>query len=169
MYAVKSTPEQKAAKAAKRAQAAADAAAFISANPTPSSFPSQTARLAWYKAKLLMNQKWALRTLALIYSAQTEGEKAQGATVVWNGAGFGAFDAEILTDMAKRVEKWNGEATHQYAAPLSPAQMALMQSLIAKYAGQLIDNLSIQGQAIPVIHVKKTAPPVVQITEGSQS
>lgn len=52
------------------------------------------------KTQLQTNQRWQLKAVQLLYSYQTKEEQDKKTTNRHNGAGFTAFDAEILSDIA---------------------------------------------------------------------
>jgi hypothetical protein len=75
-----------------------------------------------------VNARWAIKGLLRIYTFQTDHEKQAQATTDANGAGFTAFDAELLTSYAD-----------QYKAKsyLTAKQIAVLHKMMPKYAGQL--------------------------------
>lgn len=79
-------------------------------------------------AKLATDDKWLIRGLLAIYARQTEEEKAADTTREDNGIGFNAFDASILSDMAKQYKDW-GKLTNR--------QLVIVRKCMKKYAGQL--------------------------------
>lgn len=52
---------------------------------------------------LEVSDKAVERAILAIYARQTEGEKYEGSTVVHNSMGFGAYDANVFTRMAKEI------------------------------------------------------------------
>lgn len=79
-------------------------------------------------AKLATDDKWLIRGLLAIYAHQTEEEKASDTTKEDNGIGFNAFDASILSDMAKQYKDWGR---------LTKRQLVIVRKCMKKYAGQL--------------------------------
>lgn len=77
--------------------------------------------------------------LLVIFRRQTNQEKAAGVTVEHNGVGFGGSDAEILTDIAKQAQKYNG---------LRGGQIPLVRRKMRKYARQLVAALEGKEWAI---------------------
>lgn len=79
-------------------------------------------------AKLADDDAWLIRGLLAIYSKQTDEEKNSDITKVDNGIGFNAFDATILSDMAKQYNRTKF---------LSKRQLVIVRKCMKKYAGQL--------------------------------
>jgi uracil DNA glycosylase len=96
------------------------------------------AMIAHYKQMLGSNERWAQRGLIVLLNAQTHEEQNMEATVEHNKVGFSAFDAEILTSIAKQLKD---------RGTLSPKQMALVFKRMPKYAGQLLKVSRKQGEA----------------------
>ena len=61
----------------------------------------------YLKLKLSTDESWATRALIKIYEHQTEEEKRLEQTQHWNGIGFNAFDANILSGIATFYLKTN--------------------------------------------------------------
>ena len=80
------------------------------------------------KAKLAADDAWLIRGLLAIYAKQTDDEKNSDVTKEDNGIGFNAFDATILSDMAKQYIQLKF---------LSPRQKIIVRKCMLKYAGQL--------------------------------
>lgn len=91
-----------------------------------------TAVKKWKKEEireLIDNSRRAqVRGLKVIFSLQTMAEQDTGSTRVWNGVGFTAFDAEILTNLYHWYERYGR---------FSEKQWALLGRKIRRYAGQL--------------------------------
>lgn len=89
----------------------------------------------WTKAEIVelleTNDKAVARGLIQIYRRQTADEQASHTTRVTNGRGFSAFDAEILTDIAKKSLNYGGTLTR--------GQTEYVRKKIKKYAGQLLE------------------------------
>jgi len=83
--------------------------------------------------------KWLIRGLLAIYARQTADEQNIEQTELHNGVGFGAFDANLLTSFAKKVQEWDRTPAHQrrYDRPLSDKQLEILKKRMPKYAGQL--------------------------------
>lgn len=77
---------------------------------------------------LAASDKWLTRGLLAIYSRQTADEQNSEATLVDNGIGFSGCDANILSSIAKQVQR---------SGTMSDKQTALVRKKMAKYAGQL--------------------------------
>jgi hypothetical protein len=79
-------------------------------------------------AKLAGDDKWLIRGLLAIYAKQTDDEKNSDITKEENGIGFNAFDATILSDMAKQYNRTKF---------LSKRQLEIVRKCMKKYAKQL--------------------------------
>lgn len=80
------------------------------------------------QAKLASDDAWLIRGLLAIFKRQTEEEKANDTTKEENGIGFNAFDAPIMSDMAKQYNDWGR---------LTKRQLVIVRKVMHKYAGQL--------------------------------
>jgi len=109
-------------------------------------FPTKAARLAYVREKLGSSKAWALRALCVIHEGQTSQEQTCERTTELNGVGFTAFDAEILTSLAKQVARHN--ANPVYPTPLSEKQMALLFKRIPKYAQQVLDRTTLAATLV---------------------
>lgn len=89
---------------------------------------SKATVIAEWKQNIATDDRWAKRALARIYREQTADEQASGATKHHNSVGFTGRDAEIGTDLARKLERG-----YQF----SYKQMALIRKIMQKYAGQL--------------------------------
>lgn len=86
--------------------------------------------------KLATNDRWLIHGLMAIYAKQTYEEQAGDRTVEENGMGFNAFDAPILSDMARQ---------YQTSGYLSKRQLVIIRKCMKKYAGQLVKIANGQG------------------------
>jgi len=82
------------------------------------------------KDKLRTSRKWAIQGLMRIYEFQSPAEQSTRNTIEINGAGFTAFDAEILTSLAMQ---WKGSQS------LSEKQWELVLGKMPKYWRQLLE------------------------------
>lgn len=123
--------------------------------PTPATFATKAARLAWYKEQIASRPQWAIRAMLRIYAYQTAAEKSVESTQEDNGVGFGGRDGFILSRFSKQVLAWEAETVHKYPNPLSPKQTALVLKLMPKYTAQLLAHLETTGKAIPVVKSSK--------------
>ena len=121
----------------------------------PSTFPTQSARLAYFREQLATKPNWALRALMVVYEKQTSREKAEGVAADTNGVGFNGQDAQLLTAFAQQVERWDDQPAKHYASPLSPRQMAVVMRRMKKYASQIIDHMGSKAPA--VVKIAKVA------------
>jgi hypothetical protein len=88
--------------------------------------------------KLLTESDRAVeRAVLAIYARQTADERAIEATTMHNGMGFGAFDAEFLTSLAKRLES---------GRHLTPEQMKHARKKMLRYTRQLIEVATLKAQ-----------------------
>lgn len=87
---------------------------------------------------LLQSDKAVGRALLAIYERQTQDEQSAGTTKYHNGVGFSAFDAEIMTSMARFYRK-NESLTPKQLAWLRACPGKQKTPRIGKYAGQLAD------------------------------
>ena len=87
----------------------------------------------WTKEKIIhlidTNDKAVVRALIRIYERQTADEQSAHATTHHNGVGFGATDAQFLTDIAKKAQRYT----------LSERQIAAVRKAIKKYWRQLME------------------------------
>lgn len=70
------------------------------------------------------------RALLFMYARQTQDEQSQLRTSHSNGVGFGAFDAEFLSDVARRCIKNKSDIT--------PKQFPYIRKKLVKYSAQLV-------------------------------
>lgn len=93
--------------------------------------------------KMLETSNYAVeRAILAIYARQTADEQATERTHNHNSMGFTAFDAEIFSSFAKRIET----SRYPNGQRLSPGQLGVCRKLdkngnmkIAKYARQLLE------------------------------
>ena len=85
---------------------------------------------AFVREMVATDSRWTLRALRVIYSFQTDTEKATEQTSVHNTVGFTGCDAEFLTSLAKQYER---------RGSLSDRQMKILYRVMPKYWRQLID------------------------------
>lgn len=96
---------------------------------------------------LLNNPRWSQRALEVIYQLQTEDEKCSHQTSHDNKVGFTAFDAEFLTDIAKKLKSAkDAKQPHFDWKPygindlyLSRKQLAVVGKMMTKYWRQLMN------------------------------
>ena len=82
------------------------------------------------KSQIAAKDDKAIHALMVIYSKQTEFEKADGVTKELNGVGFGGMDSDLLSSCAEQYNK---------RGSLSDKQMAYVKKLMPKYANQLFE------------------------------
>ncbi|MAH51215.1 hypothetical protein CMI37_35690 [Candidatus Pacearchaeota archaeon] len=93
--------------------------------------------------------------LAILYAAQTPGERDNRVTVVQNGAGFNAFDAGFGSSLAEQA----------IAGRLSAKQVGAARSLLRKYVRQISRVVS-EPPRIPLQVFTPGAPPVARPIES---
>lgn len=93
------------------------------------------------RQNLMENDDWAVRALIVVAERQTTSEFEQGVTQDRNGVGFGAFDAQFLTDLAKKAKENLAYPPDRrfHKCGLSPKQMICLRKSIGKYAGQVLE------------------------------
>lgn len=74
--------------------------------------------------KIATDDKWAIRTLRLLYASQTESERSGNKSLAINKRGFSRNDAEVLTPLAKQ-------------SILTDDQMKLIHEILPKYWKQV--------------------------------
>lgn len=79
--------------------------------------------------KMMTNPKWLLAGVVAIYNKQTENEKNAESTQEDNGIGFNGCDGQFGTSIAKKILA---------GYSMSPKQLAALQKMMKKYAGQLL-------------------------------
>lgn len=84
------------------------------------------------KELLKHNDKALIKAILVIYSYQTETEKAWGETKFDNGMGFNGLDANILSSFAEQYNKRHF---------LTDKQLFIARKKMPKYAGQLLKHM----------------------------
>ena len=85
------------------------------------------------KDLLKHNDKALIRAILVIYSYQTDNEKAWGETKYDNGMGFNGLDANLLSSFAQQYEQRHF---------LTDKQLFIARKKMPKYAGQLLKHMS---------------------------
>lgn len=85
-------------------------------------------RIEKIRALLRENDKAVMRGIVAIYKRQTDEEQSSEITREHNGIGFGAFDAQFMTSLAKQILS---------KGFLTQTQMAVGRNKIIRYARQL--------------------------------
>lgn len=86
------------------------------------------------------SDKAVARAIMVIFSRQTDSERAQGETVEHNGVGFTAFDAPFLTSLAERLP--------QYGNRMTERQLVVARKKIRKYWRQLLEEIESRGKPV---------------------
>lgn len=79
------------------------------------------------------------RALLFLYARQTADEQSSERTSHTNGMGFGAFDAEFLSSVAKGVQKYGN---------MSPKQAEHVAKKLVRYAGQLLEMVNAKAEQV---------------------
>lgn len=80
------------------------------------------------KQYLKKNDRFVVNSLLKMYTLQTEDEQNEGSTTEHNNVGFNAFDAKILTSIAKQCIE------NKY---ITLKQVNIVYDKIKKYSGQI--------------------------------
>jgi hypothetical protein len=80
------------------------------------------------------------RSLLKLYARQTSDEQAAKTTSHSNGQGFNGTDANILTSFAQWIEK-GAQKNIPEGKRLSEKQLIIARKKLAKYAGQLLEEV----------------------------
>jgi hypothetical protein len=94
---------------------------------------------SFIRNKISTDDRWALRTLIIMYEHQTADEKRVEQTNMNNSIGFTGFDAKLMTSFAKqylsRAKDKELDARH-----LSKKQMEIVKKTMQKYWKQVYNN-----------------------------
>ena len=82
------------------------------------------------RAKLQRDVRWAKRATQVIYEKQTGAEQAGDITLEYNTVGFTAYDAPIMSPIARKVIR---------NKPLTFKESCTMRRIIPKYWKQLLN------------------------------
>ena len=86
------------------------------------------------------NDKAVVSAIKGLYARQTEGEKASRNAVVLNGRGFNSKDAPFLSDIAKKLPRYNDNMTIR--------QKAASRKMLRKYWRQLLEMIEEKGGVV---------------------
>lgn len=86
---------------------------------------------SFIRNKIATNDKWAIRTLIVVYSHQTQHEKVAEQTQENNSVGFTGWDSKLMTLFAKQYLQRNF---------LSSKQLLITKKTMKKYWKQVYDN-----------------------------
>lgn len=90
---------------------------------------------------LIANSKAAtVRALKVIYSRQTDDERAAQTTKHHNARGFNGRDAQVLSDIASKLPRYNNNLTDR--------QLVLVRTRITKYWRQLLEEIENGGKRV---------------------
>lgn len=82
------------------------------------------------------------RALELLYKRQTATEQATLSTSERNGRGFNSRDAEFLSDIARKLPRYNGNMTRR--------QWMAVRDRLVKYWRQILEEIPVEKRAAPV-------------------
>jgi hypothetical protein len=104
----------------------------------------QTETKVWDKGMiqaLIVNSDKALaRALWNIFQRQTAAEQSALQTIEHNGRGFTGTDAQFLSDVARRLPRYDFRMT--------PRQIAKVRPKMKKYWRQLLEDIEVKGGAV---------------------
>jgi hypothetical protein len=92
------------------------------------------------QALLLKSPEACARALTLLLARQTASEQVTQETRDRNNRGFTAFDAPVLTDIAKRLPKYRNH--------LTPNQFNMVRHRLKKYWRQILEEIPVEKQRI---------------------
>jgi hypothetical protein len=105
---------------------------------------SQAQEPVWNKesiqALLLKSPEACARALTLLLARQTASEQVSQETRELNNRGFTAFDAPVLTDIAKRLPRYNNH--------LTPNQFNMVKHRLKKYWRQILEEIPVEKRLI---------------------
>ena len=93
------------------------------------------------QALLQRSDKAVVQALKTIYARQTATEQRAHQTTDANNRGFTAFDAEVLTDIAQKLPRYNDR--------LTMGQLKLVRRRIQKYWRQLLEEIPDERRVMP--------------------
>lgn len=98
------------------------------------------------------NSTAVARALMIVYANQTRAEQAQGQTIEHNGIGFTGRDAEFLTDIAIKWQRWGRWASER--------QLRAVRRSVRKYHKQVLMEMAKRpGAEIIRGRLPKETPP----------
>lgn len=102
---------------------------------------SQTSQRVWDRDAVVhlieTNDVALARALDSLYQRQTAEEQKALATKEHNGRGFNGRDAHFLSDIARKLPRYDGRMT--------PAQKRAVRKAIPKYWRQLLEEIEAKG------------------------
>lgn len=122
--------------------------------------PTKKARVEFIREKVRTDERWMIKGVLTIFEYQTEDEKSSEDAKIHNGVGFSRFDAQIMSDFAKKLirkgalDAINSNEPVNCAMYLSPGEENVLKHRIGKYAGQLA---RIADMKCPLIKKRKAA------------
>lgn len=91
-------------------------------------------------ALLLSSKAAVVRAIKQLHARQTADEQQTRTTKERNGRGFNANDAPFLSDIAKKLPRYNDNMT--------PRQLAKARRMLPKYARQLLEIIQENGGVV---------------------
>jgi len=105
---------------------------------------TESAMQPWTKERmihLLDQSELALaKALTSLYARQTTDEQSDNTTRHRNGRGFGARDAEFLSDIARKLPRYSNRMT--------PRQIAKVRPMVKRYWRQLLEEAELAGKPV---------------------
>jgi len=115
---------------------------------------TESAMQPWTKERIIDlldgSEVAVVRGLQAIFARQTADEQSDGTTRHRNARGFAANDAEVLSDIAKKLPRYNNRMT--------PRQTAFVRTRLKRYWRQLLEEVELAGK--PVVWPGKAKAPV---------
>ena len=102
-------------------------------------------------ALLETSNKAVVRAIKQLYARQTSDEQSTKTTRVANGRGFNAKDAPFLSDIARKLPRYNDQMT--------PKQTAVARKMLKKYWRQLLEVIEENGGQVSYSASKRRSEP----------
>jgi sulfite reductase beta subunit-like hemoprotein len=116
---------------------------------------TENAMQPWTKERLVSlldsSDLAVARALSTIFARQTPDEQDTLRTKHSNGRGFSSADAEILSDIAQKLPRYNNRMT--------PRQTAFVRGRVKRYWRQLLEEIEAKGQPVVWPGRSKTVAP----------
>ena len=95
----------------------------------------------WDKAAVVelleTNDRAVVKAIKGLYARQTASEQSRQTTIEHNGRGFNSRDAGFLSDIARKLPRYNDNMTRR--------QLAASRKMLRKYWRQLLEMIEEQG------------------------
>lgn len=110
------------------------------------------------QALIATNDAALSKALWTIFQRQTPGEQSTLTTIARNGRGFNANDAETLSDIAKRLPRYDFNLTIR--------QRKLVRGRLKKYWRQLLEEIEAKGGTVSYRVAKASKPAIANSQMG---